>query len=65
MFFDVFDPVFAISQPLGRIRLAKPLNDIDGRLGDVPREMDLVDASQNDVVKLQVIARHRKRRPEK
>ena len=49
---DLVDAVFLVAQPFSWVLLAEPLNDADGCLGDVAREVDLVDAAQNDIVDL-------------
>jgi hypothetical protein len=42
---------------LGNLKPAESFNDGQGRLGDVPRELELVDAAQDDVVDLHRIRR--------
>ena len=61
---DLVDAVFLVAQPLCWVLLAEPFDDADGRLGDVARKVDLVDATQNDIVDLHGITGS-ERRPAK
>ena len=56
MFLDVEYSVLLVSKPLCRIVSAEPLDERDGSLGDVTRELDVVDAAQDDVVDLHRVA---------
>ena len=56
MLLDIENAVLLVSEPLSRIFPAEPLDDGDGRLGDVAREVELVDAAQDDVVDLHGVA---------
>ena len=56
MFLDVEYSVLLVSEPLCRIVSAEPLDERDGSLGDVTRELDVVDAAQDDVVDLHRVA---------
>jgi len=57
MLLDVKDSVFLITQSFGRIVSAEPLDEGDGHLGNVTRELDVVDPAQDDVVDLHRVAR--------
>ena len=52
MFFYVENSIFLVPESLSRIVPAEPLDEGDGSLGHVPRELDVVDAPQDDVVDL-------------
>ena len=56
MLLNVKNPILLVPEPLCRVLLAEPLDDGDGRLGDVAREVELVDAAQDDVVDLHGVA---------
>ena len=56
MLLDVQDSVLLVSESLGRVVSAEPLDEGDSRLGDVARELDVVDAAKDDVVDLHGIA---------
>ena len=57
MLFDVKDSVFLITQSFGWIVSAKPLDEGNGHLCHVTRELDVVDPAQDDVVDLHRVAR--------
>ena len=57
MLLDVKDSVFLITQSFGRIVSAEPLDEGNGHLGHVTRELDVVDPAQDDVVDLHRVAR--------
>ena len=52
MLLNVEYPILLVPEPFCRVLLAEPLDDGDGRLGHVTREVQLVDAPQDDVVDL-------------
>ena len=52
VFFYVKNSIFLITESLRRIVPAEPLDEADGSLGHVTRELDVVDAPQDDVVDL-------------
>ena len=53
---NIENAVLLVSEPLSRIFPAEPLDDGDGRLGHVTREVQLVDAAEDDVVDLHGVA---------
>ena len=57
MFLDVEYSVLLVSESFCRIVSAEPLDERDGGLGHVTRELDVVDAAQDDVVDLHRVAR--------
>ena len=49
---DVQDPVLLVAEPLSRLLSAEPLDEVDGLDVDLLRELDLIDAAENDGVDL-------------
>jgi hypothetical protein len=61
MLLNVKDSVFLVTQSFGRIVSTEPLDEGDGRLGHVTRELDVVDPAQDDVIDLHGVARCERR----
>ena len=49
---DFLDAVFLVTKPLCGVLSAEPLDDADGGLCDVTGKVDLVDATEDDIVNL-------------